>query len=50
MTIGILQSTLFGDMFGTAAMRAVFGELVNDGFDRMGVPKLGKSGMPDLPS
>ena len=27
MTIGILQSTLFGDMFGTAAMRAVFGEL-----------------------
>src|SRR5580765_3763619 len=26
MTIGILQSTLFGDMFGTAAMRAVFGE------------------------
>jgi 3-carboxy-cis,cis-muconate cycloisomerase len=27
MTIGILQSTLFGDMFGTAAMRAAFGEL-----------------------
>jgi 3-carboxy-cis,cis-muconate cycloisomerase len=27
MTIGILQSTLFGDMFGTARMRAVFGEL-----------------------
>jgi 3-carboxy-cis,cis-muconate cycloisomerase len=27
MTIGVLQSTLFGDMFGTAAMRAVFGEL-----------------------
>ena len=27
MSIGILQSTLFGDMFGTAAMRAVFGEL-----------------------
>src|ERR1700674_2450089 len=27
MTIGTLQSTLFGDMFGTAAMRAVFGEL-----------------------
>src|SRR5579863_16493 len=26
MTIGILQSTLFGDMFGTAAMRAAFGE------------------------
>jgi len=26
MTIGILQSTLFGDLFGTAAMRAVFGE------------------------
>ncbi len=26
MTIGMLQSTLFGDMFGTAAMRAVFGE------------------------
>jgi 3-carboxy-cis,cis-muconate cycloisomerase len=26
MTIGILQSTLFGDMFGTAAMREVFGE------------------------
>lgn len=26
MTIGVLQSTLFGDMFGTAAMRAVFGE------------------------
>ena len=27
MTIGMLSSTLFGDMFGTAAMRAVFGEL-----------------------
>jgi 3-carboxy-cis,cis-muconate cycloisomerase len=27
MTIGALQSTLFGDMFGTAAMRAAFGEL-----------------------
>src|SRR5882757_8194370 len=27
MTIGVLQSTLFGDMFGTAAMRAAFGEL-----------------------
>src|SRR5271169_6701552 len=27
MTIGILQSTLFGDMFGTAPMRAAFGEL-----------------------
>jgi 3-carboxy-cis,cis-muconate cycloisomerase len=27
MTIGILQSNLFGDMFGTAAMRAAFGEL-----------------------
>jgi len=27
MTIGVLSSTLFGDMFGTAAMRAVFGEL-----------------------
>src|SRR5712671_1692681 len=27
MTIGVLQSTLFGDMFGTAAMRGVFGEL-----------------------
>ena len=26
MTIGVLQSMLFGDMFGTAAMRAVFGE------------------------
>ena len=26
MTIGMLQSALFGDMFGTAAMRAVFGE------------------------
>jgi 3-carboxy-cis,cis-muconate cycloisomerase len=26
MTIGVLQSTLFGDMFGTEAMRAVFGE------------------------
>ncbi len=26
MTIGVLQSTLFGDLFGTAAMRAVFGE------------------------
>ncbi|HEV2335851.1 MAG TPA: adenylosuccinate lyase family protein [Stellaceae bacterium] len=26
MSIGILQSTLFGDMFGTAAMRAAFGE------------------------
>jgi 3-carboxy-cis,cis-muconate cycloisomerase len=27
MTIGVLQSTLFGDMFGTAAMRAAFGEM-----------------------
>src|SRR5712671_1190915 len=27
MTIGVLQSTLFGDMFGTAAMRGVFGDL-----------------------
>src|SRR5258708_3599044 len=27
MTIGVLQSTLFGDMFGTAAMRVAFGEL-----------------------
>src|SRR5436305_2760612 len=27
MTLGVLQSTLFGDMFGTAVMRAVFGEL-----------------------
>src|SRR5439155_3376214 len=27
MTIGVLSSTLFGDMFGTAAMRPVFGEL-----------------------
>ncbi|HEX3862685.1 MAG TPA: adenylosuccinate lyase family protein [Stellaceae bacterium] len=27
MSIGVLQSTLFGDMFGTAAMRAAFGEL-----------------------
>jgi len=26
MTIGILQSTLFGDLFGTEAMRDVFGE------------------------
>jgi len=26
MTIGILQSTVFGDLFGTAAMREVFGE------------------------
>ncbi len=26
MTLGMLSSTLFGDMFGTAAMRAVFGE------------------------
>jgi 3-carboxy-cis,cis-muconate cycloisomerase len=26
MTIGVLQSTLFGDMFGTAAMREAFGE------------------------
>jgi 3-carboxy-cis,cis-muconate cycloisomerase len=26
MTIGMLSSTLFGDMFGTAAMRAAFGE------------------------
>jgi 3-carboxy-cis,cis-muconate cycloisomerase len=26
MTIGMLQSTVFGDLFGTAAMRAVFGE------------------------
>src|SRR5437764_4864783 len=27
MTIGVLSSSLFGDMFGTVAMRAVFGEL-----------------------
>src|SRR5437762_5401821 len=27
MSLGMLSSTLFGDMFGTAAMRAVFGEL-----------------------
>jgi 3-carboxy-cis,cis-muconate cycloisomerase len=27
MTIGMLGSSLFGDMFGTAAMRAAFGEL-----------------------
>lgn len=27
MTLGMLSSTLFGDMFGTAAMRAAFGEL-----------------------
>src|SRR5882762_11941019 len=27
MTIGMLSSALFGDMFGTAAMRAAFGEL-----------------------
>src|SRR5216683_1515477 len=27
MTIGMLSSALFGDMFGTAAMRAVFGEV-----------------------
>jgi 3-carboxy-cis,cis-muconate cycloisomerase len=27
MTIGVLQSTLFADMFGTAAMREVFGDL-----------------------
>ncbi len=27
MTFGVLQSTLFGDMFGTEAMRAAFGEL-----------------------
>ena len=27
MTIGMLQSSLFGDMFGTAAMREAFGEL-----------------------
>ena len=26
MTIGVLQSTLFGDMFGTPAMREAFGE------------------------
>jgi 3-carboxy-cis,cis-muconate cycloisomerase len=26
MSIGVLQSSLFGDMFGTAAMRAAFGE------------------------
>jgi 3-carboxy-cis,cis-muconate cycloisomerase len=26
MTIGILQSTVFGDLFGTAAMRQAFGE------------------------
>src|SRR5215216_3277821 len=26
MTIGVLSSGLFGDMFGTAAMRAAFGE------------------------
>src|SRR3954451_7043258 len=27
MTLGALSSSLFGDMFGTAAMRAAFGEL-----------------------
>src|SRR4029077_12735078 len=27
MTVGLLSSILFGDMFGTAAMRAVFGEV-----------------------
>src|SRR5256885_17142263 len=27
MTIGMLGSSLFGDMFGTAAMREAFGEL-----------------------
>src|SRR6202045_2601403 len=27
MTLGVLSSTLFGNMFGTAAMRAAFGEL-----------------------
>src|SRR5947209_16064695 len=27
MTLGMLSSTLFGDIFGTAAMRATFGEL-----------------------
>src|SRR5260370_11112068 len=27
MTLGMLSSSLFGDMFGTAAMRAIFGEL-----------------------
>src|SRR5437764_11892843 len=27
MTIGVLQSTLFGDMFGTPAMHGVFGEM-----------------------
>ena len=27
MTLGMLSSTLFGDMFGTAAMRSAFGEL-----------------------
>jgi 3-carboxy-cis,cis-muconate cycloisomerase len=27
MTVGVLSSTLFGDMFGTAAMRAAFSEL-----------------------
>jgi 3-carboxy-cis,cis-muconate cycloisomerase len=27
MTLGMLSSTLFGDMFGTAAMRAALGEL-----------------------
>src|SRR5689334_21692154 len=26
MTLGVLSSVLFGDMFGTAAMRAAFGE------------------------
>jgi len=26
MTVGTLSSGLFGDMFGTAAMRAAFGE------------------------
>jgi len=26
MTIGMLQSTVFGDLFGTEAMREVFGE------------------------
>src|ERR1051325_6293386 len=27
MTLGVLSSTLFGDMFGTAAMRTAFGEM-----------------------
>ena len=27
MTLGVLSSALFGDMFGTAAMRAAFGEM-----------------------